>query len=139
MQLHGLATLNALLNATCAVLLVAGYICIRKRRIRWHQRFMLSAFVVSVLFLVSYIAHHLRVGTVYYHGRGWTRALYFSILGTHTPLAALVVPLAIVTLRLGLKRRDALHRRWAQWTLPIWLYVSVTGVVVYAMLAGWHG
>ena len=129
-----LPSINAALNATAAVLLVWGYMLIRQRRITLHRRVMLCAFVVSSLFLAGYLTYHFRVGVVHFHGTGALRAIYLGILGTHTILAAAVPPLAIVTLSRGLGARFDRHRRLARWTLPIWLYVSVTGVVVYAML-----
>jgi uncharacterized membrane protein YozB (DUF420 family) len=129
-----LPSINAALNATAAVLLVWGYMLIRQRRIILHRRVMLCAFVVSSLFLAGYLTYHFRVGVVHFQGTGALRAIYLGILGTHTILAAAVPPLAIVTLSRGLAARFDRHRRLARWTLPIWLYVSVTGVVVYAML-----
>lgn len=134
MDLRDLPTLNALLNATSAVLLVCGYRLIRRRRLQAHRGVMLAAFSVSVLFLVSYLIYHFQVGSVRFQGTGPIRAVYLGILLTHTVLAALVPPLAILTLRRGLKADYAPHRRLARWTLPAWLYVSVTGVVVYWML-----
>jgi uncharacterized membrane protein YozB (DUF420 family) len=129
-----LPSINAALNATAAVLLVWGYMLIRQRRIILHRRVMLCAFVVSSLFLAGYLTYHFRVGAVHFRGTGALRVVYLGILGTHTILAAAVPPLAIVTLSRGLAARFDRHRRLARWTLPIWLYVSVTGVVVYAML-----
>jgi uncharacterized membrane protein YozB (DUF420 family) len=129
-----LPSINAALNATAAVLLVWGYMLIRQRRIILHRRVMLCAFVVSSLFLAGYLTYHFRVGVVHFQGTGALRVVYLGILGTHTILAAAVPPLAIVTLSRGLAARFDRHRRLARWTLPIWLYVSVTGVVVYAML-----
>ena len=129
-----LPSVNAVLNATAAILLVWGYTLIRRRRIAQHRRVMQSAFVVSCLFLVCYLVYHYQVGSVRFPKTGAIRTLYLSILGTHTLLAAAVPVLAIVTLRRGLAARFDSHRRIARWTLPIWLYVSVTGVVVYLML-----
>jgi putative membrane protein len=129
-----LPSVNAGLNATAAVLLVWGYTLIRRKRVEAHRKVMLSAFVVSCLFLVCYLVYHYQVGTVRFPGAGAIRTVYLSILGTHTVLAAAVPVLAIVTLRRGLAARFDKHRRLARWTLPIWLYVSVTGVVVYVML-----
>ena len=131
---HYLPTLNAVLNATAAVLLVWGYTLIRRKRIQTHRRVMITAFAVSCLFLVSYLTYHYLVGTVRFMHTGPIRAVYLSILGTHTVLAAAVPFLAIVTLSRGLGARFDRHRAIARWTLPIWLYVSVTGVVVYLML-----
>ncbi len=129
-----LPSINALLNATAAVLLIWGYTLIRRKRIQTHRRVMTMAFVVSCLFLAGYLTYHYRVGTVHFQKTGVIRAVYLSILASHTVLAAAVPVLAIVTLRRGLAARYDKHRRIARWTLPIWLYVSVTGVVVYVML-----
>ena len=129
-----LPSVNAVLNATAAVLLVWGYTLIRRRRIAQHRKVMQTAFVVSCLFLVCYLVYHYQVGSVRFPKSGAIKTLYLSILGTHTVLAAAVPVLAIITLRRGLSARFDKHRRIARWTLPIWLYVSVTGVVVYLML-----
>lgn len=129
-----LPSLIAALNLLCAVLLLVGLGFIRRGRVAAHRRTMITAFAVSVLFLMVYVLHHLHAGVVYYGGHGWRRTLYLWILGTHTPLAAAVPVLAIVTLSLGLRRRYARHRQWAHWTWPIWMYVSVSGVAVFWML-----
>ena len=129
-----LPSVNAFLNATAAVLLIWGYTLIRRRRIQQHRKVMQTAFVVSCLFLVCYLVYHYQVGSVRFQKTGAIKTLYLSILGTHTLLAAAVPVLAIITLRRGLAARWDKHRRIARWTLPIWLYVSVTGVVVYLML-----
>ena len=129
-----LPAVNATLNAIAGTLLVIAWILIKQRRIDAHRRMMLAAFATSALFLVSYVTYHANAGSRPYHGTGWLRTLYFSILIPHLILAAAVVPLAIVTLRRGLIRDDARHRRIARVTLPIWLFVSVTGVLVYLML-----
>jgi uncharacterized membrane protein YozB (DUF420 family) len=129
-----LPTLNAILNGTAAALLVIGYVLIRRRRFEKHRKVMLMAFAVSATFLVSYLVHHYRAGSVRFQKTGAIRTVYLSILLTHTVLAASVPPLAIVTLRRGLRGSYERHRRIARWTLPIWLYVSVTGVIVYWML-----
>ena len=129
-----LPSVNAVLNATAAVLLVWGYTLIRRKRIQLHRKVMQTAFVVSCLFLVCYLVYHYQVGSVRFPKSGAIKTLYLSILGTHTVLAAAVPVLAIITLRRGLSARFDKHRRIARWTLPIWLYVSVTGVVVYLML-----
>jgi putative membrane protein len=127
-------TLNAVLNASSAALLTLGYFFIRGRRIQAHKVCMLAACVCSTVFLVSYVLYHLRVGSVRFQGQGWIRPAYFTLLGTHTVLAATVVPLAIVTLLRALRGNFQRHRAIARWTLPVWLYVSVTGVIVYFML-----
>jgi uncharacterized membrane protein YozB (DUF420 family) len=132
--LHDLPTLNAVLNTTSAVLLTRGYLLIRARRIEAHRRTMLAAFTTSTLFLISYLVYHAQVGSVRFQHQGAIRVVYFAILLTHTLLAAAVAPLAVITLIRGLRERYDAHRRLARWTLPIWLYVSVTGVVVYLML-----
>ena len=133
-MITSLPSVNAFLNATAAVLLVWGYLLIRRKRIEQHRKVMLAAFATSCLFLVCYLVYHFQVGSVRFKGVGAIRTVYLSILLTHTVLAAAVPILAIVTLRRGLAARYDKHRRIAKWTLPIWLYVSVTGVVVYAML-----
>lgn len=129
-----LPSVNAFLNATAAVLLVWGYTLIRRKRIETHRKVMITAFVTSCLFLVCYLVYHAQVGSRHFPHTGTIRTVYLSILGTHTVLAAAVPFLAIITLRRGLAARFDKHRRIARWTLPIWLYVSVTGVVVYWML-----
>lgn len=121
-------------NAISGVLLIAGFVFIRRGQVAQHKACMLSAFAVSVAFLAIYLWRHFAVGITYFHGSGWMRGTYFFVLGTHTPLAVLILPLAIVTLTLALSGRFPLHRRWARWTLPIWIYVSITGVIVYWML-----
>ncbi len=136
MTLASLPALNAALNATSAVFLVAGFGFIRRGRIGAHRACMLAAFATSTLFLVSYLVYHARVGSVPYRGTGWHRPLYFSILIPHTILAASIVPLAILTLKRALGGDFARHARLARVTLPIWLYVSVSGVAVYLMLYG---
>jgi uncharacterized membrane protein YozB (DUF420 family) len=129
-----LPALNAALNATSAVFLSIGWLLIRRRKIEAHRLCMLGAFVMSTLFLISYVVYHANVGSVPYRGQGAIRMVYFAILITHVILAAAILPLAIVTLSRALSRRFDRHRRIARWTLPIWLYVSVTGVVIYVML-----
>ncbi|MGD9648107.1 MAG: DUF420 domain-containing protein [Pirellulales bacterium] len=129
-----LPTVNALLNATAAVLLVVGYWLIRQRREQAHKWVMLSAFGVSIVFLACYLVYHWHVKHVPFTGPSGVRIVYLAILFSHVVLAACVPVLAIVTIWLGLSDRRAAHRRWARWTLPIWLYVSVTGVIVYVML-----
>jgi putative membrane protein len=126
--------LNAILNATSAILLVVGHRAILRLQIERHRRLMLAAFTISILFLVSYLTYHAQVGSVRFPGQGPIRVVYFAILISHTILAATVPVLAGITLYLGLKRRDDRHRSIARWTYPIWLYVSITGVIVYVML-----
>jgi uncharacterized membrane protein YozB (DUF420 family) len=129
-----LPAVNATLNATSAVLLLFAYAAIRRHDIQRHRALMLATAATSSLFLVCYLVYHAHVGSVKFTGTGPVRTLYFSILLTHTVLAAVIVPMVLRTLYLGLKRRDEMHRRLARWTFPLWLYVSVTGVVIYAML-----
>lgn len=128
------AAWNAVLNGTSAVLLCVGFVMVRSHRIQAHKACMLAATCTSTIFLISYIAYHLRVGSVHFQGLGNARTVYFTILGTHTVLAAAIVPLVIVTLVRALRFKFADHKRIARWTLPLWAYVSVTGVVVYFML-----
>jgi uncharacterized membrane protein YozB (DUF420 family) len=134
LSVQDLPALNAVLNGTAAVLLVTAYVLIRQGRREAHKRVMLTAFTVSTLFLISYLTYHALAGIVYYRGIGVIRTVYLTILYTHTALAVTVPVLAIITLRRGLKAWFPQHRKIARWTLPIWLYVSVTGVVVYLML-----
>ena len=129
-----LPTLDAGLNAASAVLLLLGWRAIRHRRVRLHRACMLAAFAASIAFLVVYVVHHARAGVTRFAGPGWARPIYLAILGTHTPLAALVPVLASITLLLALRGRFQRHARLARWTLPVWLYVSVTGVLVWFML-----
>jgi uncharacterized membrane protein YozB (DUF420 family) len=133
-SLHDLPAVNAILNASAAVLLVWGYTLIRRHRQQTHKRVMIAAFATSCVFLVCYLVYHAQVGSVRFQHPGAIRVVYLSILATHTVLAACVPVLAIITLRRGLSGRFDKHRAIARWTLPIWLYVSVTGVVVYLML-----
>lgn len=134
MTVHDLPAVNATLNALSGLLLLAGYLLIRARRIEPHRRCMLAAFATSALFLACYLVYHYEVGSVPFTRQGIVRPIYFSILITHVVLAAAVPPLALVTLSRGLQARYAKHRAIARWTLPIWLYVSVTGVLVYVLL-----
>ncbi len=134
MDVYDLPTVNAVLNATAAGLLVWGYTLIRRGRKEAHRRVMLAAFAVSVLFLTSYLIYHAQAGSVRFQKTGAIRTVYLSILLTHTVLAAAVPVLAVITLTRALRGRFGAHRRIARWTLPVWLYVSVTGVVVYLML-----
>jgi len=133
-SIHDLPAVNAFLNGAAAVLLVIGYVLIRRRRPNTHKKVMLAAFVTSCLFLTCYLIYHAHVGSVPFGHAGVLRGVYLSILASHTVLAAAVPPLAIITLSRGLSSRFDRHRTIARWTLPIWLYVSVTGVVVYLML-----
>jgi uncharacterized membrane protein YozB (DUF420 family) len=133
-NIHSLPAINATLNGISGVLLIAGYLLMRARRIELHRRVMTAAFATSSLFLICYLVYHANVGSVRFARPGFVRTLYFTILITHVTLAAAVLPLAIITLSRGLKARYPQHRRIARWTFPIWLYVSVTGVLVYVLL-----
>lgn len=134
MTVSDLPALNATLNATSALLLATGWILIKRGRRTAHRNVMIAACCTSTLFLASYLTYHAQVGSVRFTKEGTIRAVYFAILLTHTILAVAIVPLALVTLSRGLRARYDRHRRIARWTLPLWLYVSVTGVVVYVML-----
>jgi putative membrane protein len=128
------AALNASLNGVSAVLLAGGYAAIRSGKIAVHKAFMISAFVVSSVFLASYLVYHYRVGHVVFNGQGWIRPVYFVLLTTHTILAVVIVPMILVTLRRAWVKQFDRHRIIARWTLPLWFYVSVTGVIVYLMV-----
>lgn len=128
------AALNATLNASSAVLLSTGYWMIRRGRVLAHKSCMGLAFLSSTAFLVSYLLYHARVGSVAFRGQGWIRPVYFTLLASHTILAAAIVPLAVITLSRALREQFDRHKRIARWTLPLWLYVSVTGVVIYFLL-----
>jgi uncharacterized membrane protein YozB (DUF420 family) len=125
---------NATLNGSSAVLLLIGRWFIGRGRISIHRAFMIAALVTSSAFLVSYLYYHAHVGSVHFQGQGWSRPVYFSILISHTILAAVVVPMVIITLSRALQERFDRHRAIARWTFPVWMYVSVTGVIVYVML-----
>ncbi len=134
MTVADLPTLNAVLNSTSALLLCLGWILIKQRRRRQHRFVMIAACCTSVLFLISYLTYHAQVGSVRFTGQGPIRTIYFTILLTHTILAVVIVPMVLVTLSRGLRERFDRHRAIARWTLPLWLYVSVSGVIVYLML-----
>lgn len=134
MSVHDLPAVNATLNAISGILLLIGYSRIKAGRRDQHKTWMIAAFVSSSLFLVSYLVYHAQVGSVPFTRQGFVRPLYFTILITHVILAAAVVPMILLTLTRGLKGRFAQHRRIARWTFPIWMYVSVTGVLVYVLL-----
>ena len=131
--------LNAALNGASAVLITSARILIHQKKILLHRAFMIAAVITSSLFLISYVTYHLHVRSVHFPGQGWARPLYFTILISHTFLAVTVVPLVMTSLILGLRERFDRHRRISRWTFPIWLYVSVTGVVVYVMLYKIYG
>jgi putative membrane protein len=134
LTVHDLPAVNASLNALSGVLLLIGFLMVRSGRIAAHRRVMIAAFATSSLFLICYVVYHAQVGSVRFTRQGLVRPVYFTILITHVTLAAAVLPLAVLTLSRGLKARYAPHRRIARWTLPIWMYVSVTGVLVYVLL-----
>ena len=134
MEIADLPALNASLNALASVFLVTGYVLIRTGRRNAHRRSMLMALTTSALFLISYVIYHANAGSVRFAGTGAIRAVYFAVLIPHVILAATILPLALVTTARGLRGDFGRHRRIARWTLPVWLYVSVTGVIVYAML-----
>jgi uncharacterized membrane protein YozB (DUF420 family) len=128
------AALNASLNGTSAILLACGYAAIRNGKMKVHKAFMISAFAVSTLFLISYLTYHYRVGHVVFQGQGWIRPVYFALLLSHTVLAIVIVPLILITLRRAWLEKFDRHKVIARWTLPLWFYVSVTGVIVYILL-----
>ena len=134
LALTDLPAVNAALNATSAVLLVSGYRFIRRRQVTAHQRCMIAACVTSSLFLLSYLVYHYNIGSMPFRGQGWVRSLYFTILISHTILAVVILPMVVVTLFRAWKADFVKHARLARWTLPVWLYVSVTGVIIYCML-----
>ena len=134
MSVTDLPALNAALNASSTVLLVTGYLFIRRGDRRKHKACMIAALVMSALFLTSYVIYHAQVGSVPFKRTGWIRTVYFAVLIPHVILAAAIVPPILITVSRGLSAKYDKHRRIARWTLPLWLYVSVTGVIVYLML-----
>ena len=134
MTVSDLPALNASLNLTSAILIGAGFFFIKQKNIRAHKVCMIAAFAVSTVFLTSYLVYHYNVGTVRFTKQGWLRDVYFPLLLTHTVLAVVIVPMVLRTLYFGLKNRFRQHVSIARWTFPMWMYVSVTGVVVYWML-----
>jgi uncharacterized membrane protein YozB (DUF420 family) len=128
------AALNASLNGTSAILLACGYAAIKNGKMNVHKVFMIAAFAVSTVFLISYVIYHIRVGHVLFQGQGWIRDVYFTLLISHTILAIVIVPMILVTLRRAWLEKFDKHRVIARWTLPLWFYVSVTGVIVYVLL-----
>lgn len=134
LSLYDLPALNAFLNSGSFALLLSGFFFIKRGKIAAHKRCMIATFTVSVLFLISYLVYHYQAGSVRFTKEGWIRPVYFTILISHTLLAMAVPPLAAVTLFRALKERFARHKQIARWTLPVWMYVSVTGVVIYWML-----
>ena len=137
LDVTALPTVNAVLNGSSAVLLTTGFLFIRRRKVAAHRACMLGAFAVSVLFLVGYLVYHYHTGSRAFTGRGSIRPIYFVLLVSHIVLAATIIPLALTTINRGLSAQFPRHARVARWTLPIWLYVSVTGVLVYLLLYHW--
>ncbi|HUL54696.1 MAG TPA: DUF420 domain-containing protein [Opitutaceae bacterium] len=138
MTLHDFPALNAGLNGAATVLLSAGFLCIKRRRVAAHRACMLAAFAVSAAFLACYVTYHLQTGArTPFGGAGWIRPVYFAMLVSHILLALVIVPLIVTTLTLALRGRFDRHRRWARWTFPLWYYVSVTGVLIYFFLYRW--
>ena len=134
MTVSDLPALNATLNSISAILLITGWILIKRGRVAQHRAVMIAAVCTSVVFLISYLVYHAQVGSVRFTKQGTIRTIYFTILLTHTVLAAAIVPMVLVTLSRGLSARYDKHRSIARWTLPVWIYVSITGVIVYVML-----
>jgi len=134
---HVWPAINASLNALSGIFLLIAFVLIRRKRIQAHKRFMLAACTSSLVFLVSYLSYHSVAGTTRFAGLGWSRPVYFTLLLTHTVLAVVIVPLAVISVFNGLKMRVSTHRRFAKVTFPLWMYVSVTGVLVYFFLYQW--
>ncbi len=134
MTLADLPAVNACLNSTSAMLLAAGYFFIKRGHKIAHRNCMVAAFIVSAIFLTSYLVYHYSAGRTEFKGQGWIRPVYFTILLTHTVLAVAIVPLILLTFHRALKERFELHKKIARWTWPLWMYVSVTGVVIYLLL-----
>ena len=133
-RLASLPAINACLNGACTIFLLLGFALIRQRKIALHRLCMITAFSCSTVFLALYLYFHFHAGIIQFGGQGWVRPVYFSILITHTTLAIVIVPLVLITLSRALRERFDRHRAIARWTLPLWLYVSVTGVIVYWLL-----
>ena len=137
MSLRMLPTLNAILNATSGILIIIGYVMIRRGKVNAHRACMVGAVTASIIFLISYLIYHFNVGATKFAGTGWSRPFYFTVLISHTILAVVLAPVVVVTLRRALKGDFKRHLRIARWTFPMWVYVSVTGVIVYFMLYHW--
>ena len=134
MSVGSLPGVNAALNGTCTVFLLLGFLFIQKRKINLHRLCMIAAFSCSAVFLALYLYFHAHAGVIRFSGRGWIRPVYFTILISHTTLAVVIVPLVLITLSRALRERFDRHKAIARWTLPLWLYVSITGVIVYWLL-----
>lgn len=137
MSLRMLPTLNAILNATSGILIIIGYVMIRRGKVNAHRACMIGAVTASIIFLISYIIYHFNVGATRFAGTGWSRPFYFTVLISHTILAVVLAPVVVVTLRRALKGDFKRHLKIARWTFPMWVYVSITGVIVYFMLYHW--
>jgi putative membrane protein len=137
MTSYGLATLNALLNSAALACVLLGWAAVRRRKLQTHKRFMLSAFVLSLIFLTSYITRILMFGDTKFPGHGIMRPIYFFVLISHVVLAVTIAPAVLYTVILGLKKKYATHKKWAPKVLPVWIYVLATGVLVYLMLHHW--
>lgn len=137
MSIRMLPALNAILNATSGILIIIGYVMIRRKKVAAHRACMIGAVSTSIIFLISYLIYHFNVGATRFAGTGWSRPFYFTVLISHTILAVMLVPFVVVTLRRALKGDFARHRKVARWTFPMWVYVSITGVIVYFMLYHW--
>jgi putative membrane protein len=137
-NVSSLPTFNAFLNGSVAVLLAVGYVAVRQKRYKTHKTLMVAAFILSSLFLVSYVVYHSQAPATKFGGEGAVRLLYFAILLTHIPLAALILPLALFTISRSWRGEFAKHKKIARWTLPLWLYVAVSGVVVYLMISPYY-
>jgi uncharacterized membrane protein YozB (DUF420 family) len=134
---YGLATLNALLNSAALVCVLLGYLAVRRRKLQTHKRFMLAAFVLSLIFLTSYVTRIVMFGDTKFLGHGAVRTAYFFVLISHVALALSIAPAVLYTVILGLRRKYATHKKWAPKVLPVWIYVLATGVLVYLMLHHW--
>lgn len=137
MSLRMLPTLNAILNATSGILIIIGYVMIRRGKVNAHRACMIGAVTASIIFLISYLIYHFNVGATKFAGTGWSRPFYFTVLISHTILAVVLAPVVVVTLRRALKGDFKRHLKIARWTFPMWVYVSITGVIVYFMLYHW--
>jgi putative membrane protein len=134
MTVHDLPAVNGTLNGLSAVFLSFGYVFIRKKNIKAHRNCMMAAFVTSIIFLICYLTYHFEVGVTVFKNPAWFRPIYLTLLTTHTILAVVIVPMILMTLNRAFKERFALHKQIARWTWPLWMYVSVTGVIVYLIL-----
>jgi len=139
LDVSALPAFHATLNGTTALLLASGFVFVRSGRISWHRGVMITAFALSCVFLISYVIYHSQAPAAHFGGEGWIRPVYFSVLISHIVLAPIVLPLALFAVIRGLRGEYVRHRRVARWTFPVWLYVAVTGVVVYLLMAPYYG